>query len=163
MNNGNNQTEKNNSMQIKVEHYLVLIKSEITFKVDPTDKIEDIKFQIHDKYPIPPYQQRLYFNGTILENSKTLQDYSIQNDSILNLKVNTMEIIIKKLDGKCLYFKVDQTDEVIYVKSLIEDKEKIPIDQQNLLFCGHLLEDRRLLKDYSIAKLSTLYLIKKLN
>ena len=62
MNPRNNQTEKNNSMQIKVKHEL-LEHGEIALKVEPTDKIEDIKTQIYDIYFIPPHQQRLYFNG----------------------------------------------------------------------------------------------------
>ena len=157
----NNQTEKNNSMQIKVRHFTIP-KGEIALNVEPTDKIEDIKLQIYDECNIPSYQQRLYFNGINLENSKTLQDYSIKSDSILNLKNNFMEIVIKKSNGKCILFKVDPTDEILYVKTLIEDKEKIPTDQQMLLFCGKLLEDKLLLQDYSIAKLSTLYLVKKL-
>lgn len=126
----NNQTEKNNLMQIKIT------PSEMSIKVKPTDKIEDIKLQIYDESYIPPYQQRLYFNGINLENDKTLQDYSIQRDSILILKNSYMEIFIKKINGKCILFNVDPTDEINYVKTLIEEKEKFQLISKFFFFAG---------------------------
>ena len=73
-----------------------------------------------------------------------------------------MEIFIKKLDGKRILLKVDPTDEVSYVKAVIEDKEKIPADQQILIFCVNRLEDKNSLIYYSIARHSTFWLVYKL-
>ena len=58
----------------------------ITLEVEPTDKIEDIKKKFQDKEGIAPDQQILTFAGKILEDGNTLQDYSIQKDSILCLE-----------------------------------------------------------------------------
>ena len=59
----------------------------ITLDVDPGDTIESVKAQILDKEGIPVSTQRLVFTGRILANDKTLADYRIQKDSIINLAV----------------------------------------------------------------------------
>lgn len=60
-------------------------------EVEPTDRIEDVKTKIQDAVGIPPDQQNLMFAGKMLEEGKTLQDYSIQKDATLHLILRERE------------------------------------------------------------------------
>ena len=77
------------AMQIFVK---TLTGKHITLEVEPTDRVEDVKQKVQDKEGIPTEIQTLTFGGKILEDGNTLQDYSIQKDS-------TIQLVLKKLDG----------------------------------------------------------------
>jgi len=69
-------------MQIFVK---TLTGKTITLDVEGGSSIQDIKQKIAEKEAIPADQQRLIFGGKQLEDTSTLNDYNIQNDSTIHL------------------------------------------------------------------------------
>ena len=70
-----------------------------------------------------------------------------------------MQIFIKTLDGRSRAFEVGSDMKVKVLKSLIEEKEGIPENQQRLLFMGKQLEDDVVLGEYGIGANSTIHFV----
>lgn len=87
----------------KVEAMQIFIKLQIgpnlILDAEPTDRIEDVKAKIQVETGISPDHQKLYFNNKELEDGNTLQDYSIQKDSIIQLFGQKMTVVDSQSDA----------------------------------------------------------------
>lgn len=69
-------------MQVKVK---TLTGRDIPVDIEPTDKIICIKDMMEEKEGIPPSQQRLIFNGSQLNDDRTVQESNINAGASLHL------------------------------------------------------------------------------
>ena len=61
----------------------------VWFSLDvwPSESIDIVKAIIHRREGIPPYEQRLSFGGTRLEDDRTFSEYNIQKDFTLDVEI----------------------------------------------------------------------------
>ena len=107
-----------------------IMNKTITLDIDPSKSIEIMKELIQDKEGIPPYIQKLFFNGKELEDGRTPSDYNIKRESTITLKY-FLKIKSRK---RMLNFELDDNILISKLKEMIELQEKIPIDHFSLNF-----------------------------
>ena len=76
--------------------------------------------------------------------------------------LNPFEVIVETLTHKKFTLEIGPDNTVEDVKWLILLEEKIPCDQQRLLFAGKQLEDGRTMDNYRISKNACLHLVLRL-
>ena len=131
-----------------------------TLHVQPLDTIENVKVKIQRHEGITPDQQKLQLFGKELVDGHTLSDCGVVEGSTLDLLVGTkgqIQINIQ-LNTKTIVLGVDYCDTVKKLKTMINDKEHIPTDQQILIFDGMILQDESRLYDHYLFNGSTLHL-----
>jgi ubiquitin C len=136
----------------------------IPLRVESSDTIADVKVKILNKLGNPPDEQHMLFAGKRLDDHHTIAYYNIQDNSIINLTPNLHEgqqlrIFIRTTDGKEFPLMVESSNTISHLKAMIFDIEKIPVDQQHLIFAGRLLDDFRTINDYNFKGAITIHLV----
>ena len=113
---------------------------QIALEVQPTDMVIDVKNKIKESLNIPSEKQSLTFNGTHLEDKKTLQECNIVNDSTVNLVV-MINLLIKLPSGRECKFPCEQNTKIVDAREYAANESAIHPDQLNVIYEGRMLDD----------------------
>ncbi len=103
----------------------------LSFKVQPSDFVSDLKSLISQKEYIEPSEQTLYFGTKPLKDDQTLQDYNITDTSTIHLNIKLRggsEMKVHPKTPKTPYVAL-KNDEFFSLQGVIEDVKK----RENLL------------------------------
>ena len=148
-------------MQIFVQ---TLSGKTITLEVEGSDTVENTKCKIEAKDGLPARYQSLVYSGREMHNDKTLQEYHIGKASTLRMylrlsAVAEIEVCVSTPSGKMVSIRVGNQEPVKAVKTVVQGKLGIPLDQQRLFFRGQPLVNDVSLIHYGIHKGSELSLV----
>ena len=93
----------------------------------------------------------------------TLQDYKIENNSIIDFydyKIGG-QYFIKNVKGKTIAIDLEPSDTIKILKEKINYREAIPLDKIKIIYQGKLLEDDKTIKYYNLKE--QIYLTLKFN
>ena len=151
------------SMQIIIK-IISNIRNSITLNVDPNiTTIKNIKKIIKNIKGYKVKNQRLIFQGKFLENEKKINDYNINNSSIIYLsllnKNKFMDIVIRLINGKRINIKVSPFGTILDIKEKIENMLGIETKNQILIFNNKILNIGEIISNYNIKEGNELFLL----
>ncbi|XP_078083479.1 polyubiquitin-like [Mustelus asterias] len=140
----------------------------VELEVNPSIQVSALKKMIYEKTKVPHFRQRLMVqngNTVVLRDDKRLSDYSVSPSNAVMLIVTNeerMQIFLKNEKGKISTYDVLPSESVQDFKARVQRQERVPTDQQRLMYEGKQLEDGRTLADYNIQSESTIFLMLRL-
>ncbi|KAL8480736.1 hypothetical protein ACS0TY_027323 [Phlomoides rotata] len=135
-------------------------------EAERSDTIYHVKGLIKEKEGICRWEQVLVSDGLQLEDSKTLADHCIENESnilLVHKLRGGMRIHIKTSPGNPFTMEFRTEDPTIKdVKSAIEERMGIPVKEQRLIFSGEVIEydDSATIEDCGITVDSSIRLVR---
>uniref|UniRef100_A0A8B9BCA8 2'-5'-oligoadenylate synthetase like n=1 Tax=Anser brachyrhynchus TaxID=132585 RepID=A0A8B9BCA8_9AVES len=137
--------------------------------VSPSTTIWQMKEMIEREWRISRYQQRLSQQpaGTplILQDNNSLASYGIYYDTtlvLLQTQPRQMDIFVKDIKNQTMTYTVQPTDTVLQLKTKINTRQGIPVQQQRLTYDSKNLENHHTLEHYNVQPKSTIFLLLQL-
>ena len=134
--------------------------------ISPFETVYEIKSKINSIEKIPINNQNLFYFGKLLENSKNISFYSIENNSLIHLIEQTkggIEIYIHNSNGTTINLDVEPTETIESIKNKIFIKENIPLNNQELIIKGEKMENEKKLDEYNLDSEISLFNIENEN
>lgn len=138
-----------------------LCKSFFTLDVESKDTIMNIREKIKNKKGLNVSSYDLFYNDIALENEKTLQDYNITDDCIIDINIQINSNIVIKIiqeSNESINFGVYPNEKIKFLKNKILAALKYPIDEQFLFFNSKSLDDEKTFQYYGIQDNSKIFL-----
>ncbi|XP_042579565.1 polyubiquitin-like [Cyprinus carpio] len=131
--------------------------------------VGELKKLISQIYGEPPYKQKLSAdNGSHIsleDESRTLSSYGLHSGSVVSLLIThpgPFQVFVRNEKGQTGTYEVDINETVDLLQAKIYRKERVPVDQQRLIFNGRQLESGRKLQEYDITPGSTIHMTLRL-
>ncbi|RXN30854.1 polyubiquitin-like isoform X1 [Labeo rohita] len=125
--------------------------------------VGELKQRICQLVGEPSYKQRLSAdNGTRIsleDDSRTLSSYGLHSGSVVSLLITNApcQVFVRNEKGQTGTYDVDINNETVdQLQTKIYNKERVPVDQQRLIYKEKQLESGRKFQDYDITARSTI-------
>jgi len=126
-----------------------LVGKTITMVVNAFHTIRRVKADISEKTGFPVHEQRLMFQDRRLDDSHSVQQCNIQNESHVWMSI---QIIVNLRPGGAIYLNVAPYHDVHWVIRKLSDQARIPLQGDETFRFGDrlILNNQRTLSYYGI-------------
>lgn len=147
-----------------IEIYLSTADSVTAMRVLASDTIESVKLKIQRFKGFYAKQQMLIYGGRELSRPDSLiKDYGVTDGNAVHLvlRLSDLQLVrIKTYCGKKYVFRVQKNRNVQDLKQRIYAKDSgLALDEQQLVFKGEQLEDKRLIEDLLLEDDAVIHLL----
>lgn len=153
-------------MELKIKMLTGDVRS---LEVSGNTTVGELKQLISQHFNVPPNKQKLSSeNGhriSLEDNSRSLSSYGLSSDSVVMLLITNpgpFQVFVINEKGQTKTYDVDVNETVDQLQTKIFQKERVPKDQQRLIFGGRQLEAGKKLQDYDITSGSTIHMTLRL-
>lgn len=140
----------------------------VTLTVNPGDTVGSLKRLIKSHLDVAPECQKLTINNghikILNDSSRPLSYYGLvpgSRVSLLVIEPTTVQVFLKNEKGQTSTYDIDPEETVQNFKSKVYAREKVPVDQQRLIYQGKEMMQGRL-TDFGVEALGTIYLTLRL-
>nr|AQZ36555.1 ISG152 [Ctenopharyngodon idella] len=153
-------------MELKIK----LLNGDVrSLEVKDNATVGELKQLISHHFNVPPNRQKLSGeNGhriSLEDDSRSLSSYGLHSDSVVMLLITNpgpFQVFVINEKGQTKTFDVDVNETVDQLQTKIFQKERVPKDQQRLIYSGIQLEAGKKLQDYNITSGSIIYMALRL-
>ncbi|XP_051959959.1 polyubiquitin-like [Xyrauchen texanus] len=131
--------------------------------------VGELKQLISRDFRVSPPQQKLSANNghriDLEDDSKTLSSYGLHPGSTVMLIITNprpFQVFVKNEKGSTGTYEVAIDETVDQLKCKVFNKERVPVDQQRLIYNGRQLESGKKLQEYDITSESTIHMALRL-
>lgn len=145
----------------RTKHSITLrsLTGNITLPRKDMNKIGDVKKALEDKHNTSVV---LLNDGKKLHDDETLDDDKHKNMIMLVPIRGGMRVQVNTMLGEKVEVEVEETETVADLKKKLSKKQKIPADQQRIIYEGKLLQDNKTLAEYNIKNNSVIHMVLRL-
>lgn len=150
-------------MEIKIT---MLNGESVCLTVNPTDTVGSLKLLIQSYLNVAPEHQKLtIINGQVkilTDSSKPLCYYGVESGTNVSLLVvQPIQVFLRNEKGQTSTYDITPDETVENFKRKVFARERVPVDQQRLIYEGREMMQGKL-TDYGVEALGTIFLTLRL-
>ncbi|EDO08561.1 ubiquitin family protein [Babesia bovis T2Bo] len=116
----------------------------------------DLAKKLERQYGVPV---GLYSRGERLDHCDQLVEPTV--DMLVPLR-GGMTVQVQTMLGQKIEVEVDPNDTVLEFKKKLSKKQKLPVDQQRIIYQGKMLQDHKTLAEYNIQNNAVIHMVLRL-
>lgn len=126
---------------------------------DGMRKISDLRGRLKEKYKS---DVKLFRNGKPLDDDESMGDPILANIAVVVPIRGGMRVQVQTMLGENVDVEVEPNETVLDLKKKLSKKQKLPVEQQRIIYEGKMMQDSKTLADYNIKNNSVIHMVLRL-